>query len=191
MEAEAGIKVASRCTSVIDALRELRQRKIDVAVVDLAIRNHEGVSFIRSARASGFKGPILALAESEAASDCVPALNAGASGVLLKDNSPDSLIRAINLVASGSAWVDPRVMQLIVRQGAGFGGAGTAARDREKNLIRDLCEGKSNRAIAEDLGISEGTVKSVLRQLFRRTGSKNRTQLVRLLLTEQPGSETE
>jgi DNA-binding NarL/FixJ family response regulator len=112
------------------------------------------------------------------------ALADGAAGYLLKDATPEDLAQAINVALSGSGNVlSPRVIQnLFEDQEQGGPGSGTGRRNeysltqREHDILALLSEGRANRDIAQQLFLSEKTVKAHLAAIFRKLGVTNRTQ---------------
>ena len=119
-------------------------------------------------------------------------LRAGASGVFRKHSSLDSLPRAIRQVAAGEAWVDLAVLQLLAgpiaeRENRNLHSLLTK---REQQVLEGVLDGLTNKAIASQVGISEGATKAVLREIFRKAGVRRRSQLVRVALTGSSGTAT-
>jgi DNA-binding NarL/FixJ family response regulator len=107
----------------------------------------------------------------------------GVSGIFLKQSSPALLIAAIRKVIGGEMWLDGNSARLLVPAAnppLEFTG-------REREVLRGVFEGLSNKEIAVRLGISESTVKAGLQQLFQKTGVRTRSQLVRIALEQYAG----
>jgi DNA-binding NarL/FixJ family response regulator len=104
-------------------------------------------------------------------------LDAGAQGFLLKDAMQDELLRAIRSVAAGQPWLAPaaqrQLMEMLKRPAAPAPDALTA---RETDVLRLIAEGRSNKAIARELAITEGTVKGYVSQILAKLGVEDRTQ---------------
>ena len=180
---EPEIVIAGHCESLEAAADALRQAPVQVLLVDLTLGLAKGVS-LRTA--GGARTRVLALADTVSPAQVVTALNLGFSGVFFIDGALQSLVQAIRIVASGSAWLDRRVISVLADGGRG---ALQPARDfpnalsrREEEVLVGICEGMSNRAIAEKLGIPESAVKGTLRHLFHKARVHARSQLVRVYL---------
>jgi two-component system nitrate/nitrite response regulator NarL len=124
----------------------------------------------------------------------VIALKLGASGIFLKSEAPDHLVRAIRLAEEDGIWLDKRIIQLLADQSidhhprsdnAGYIGG---LPDVERNVLQGIVDGHTNRKIGESIGISESKVKNVVQKLFGRAGVKTRGQLVRAALQGSLGS---
>lgn len=181
---EPDLEVVGQCSRIAEVLEILERSPVDVMLVDFKLGAERGTDLITATRQAGYTGKFLMVTAAMDAVESSEALQLGASGVFLKHNSPSALTKAIHLVASGEAWLDRHIVQLMaervpVEQEAGFGAPLTA---RDEQVLRGVMEGNSNRKIAEDLGVSEGAVKAAIQQLFRKTGVRTRSQLVRIAL---------
>jgi DNA-binding NarL/FixJ family response regulator len=110
------------------------------------------------------------------------ALENGASGVFLKSSPLAELTQAIGRVMKGETWIDSGMVKALL---ADANRRSNEARQeslsaRERSVLRCVFEGLSNKEIGQQLGISEGSVKAALQQLFARTGVRTRSQLVRI-----------
>jgi len=112
------------------------------------------------------------------------ALQLGASGIFLESHPPESLIRAIRLMAAGEGWVDEKVIQLLAGSHAprAVPGLWNELTLRERHVLEGILEGLTNKRIGDKIGASEGTVKATLRRLFQKAGVRTRSQLVRAAL---------
>ena len=187
---EPDLDVVGQCSRISEALEILGRESADVLLLDFNLGGERGTDLITEARRAGYEGKILMVTAVMDADECLRALMMGASGIFLKHNSPTALTKAIHLVASGEPWLDRRIVQLMAErvppeEGIGFGAPLSA---REEQVLHGVMEGNTNRKIGEDLDISEGAVKAVVQQLFRKTGVRTRSQLVRAALEGQPGS---
>jgi two-component system, NarL family, nitrate/nitrite response regulator NarL len=137
------------------------------------------------AREAGYEGKFLAMAEEIDPAHCVRALSQGVSGVVLGGDSPNRLVQAIHVVASGVAWVDQNVIQLLAdryphHEDLRLDSLG----EREQAVLKGILAGLTNRKIADQIGASESTVKATLQNLFDKTGVRTRSQLVRIMLAD-------
>lgn len=182
---EPDLEIVAECGTAVDGLEAIERSPADVVLLDYDAVGGHAAQFISSARQAGYQGRFLVLASERHAASLFMPLRAGASGVFRKHNSLDSLPRAIRQVAAGEAWVDLEVLQLLAGP--------IAERDsrnlhslltkREQQVLEGVLDGLTNKAIAGRLGISEGAAKTILREIFRKTGVRRRSQLVRVALT--------
>jgi two-component system, NarL family, nitrate/nitrite response regulator NarL len=185
LAAEPGFEVTGECSSPDEALIVIERSPVDVVVFDFDGGAGEADDFIAAARQSGYRGRFLIVTGTLDAGRFAPVLKLGASGIFLKSESPDRLAGAIRLVARGEAWVDQRVIQLIADRLTerdpliGEPVFDQHLNERERNVLSGVLEGFSNKQIGDHSGLSESSVKNVLRRLFRKTGVKSRSQLVR------------
>ncbi len=172
------------CARTDEVLNVLRQSKVDLLLLDFNLGTERGSDLINAVRQAGYTGKILMVTAAMDAPEAMKALQLGASGVFLKHNSPSVLTQAIHMVASGEIWLDRRIVQLLADQVATSppDGFGTPLTEREEKVLNGVLEGSSNRKIAEDVGGTEGSIKAAVQQLFRKTGVRTRSQLVRAAL---------
>ena len=116
------------------------------------------------------------------------AIKLGASGIFLKSEPPERLVQAITVVANGAVWLDRSTIRLLadrsVERFLQLDDRTSASRltDREQKVLLGILAGLSNKKIGEDLGLSEGSVKTSVQQLFYRSGVRTRSRLVRAAL---------
>lgn len=176
---ERDFELVAECANALEALQNQRDARPDVVLLDF----NGWEDFVDEARNAGYQGKFLAIAEEIDAAPCARALSHGVSGIFLGSDSPARLVQAIRLVASGEAWVDRRVIQLLAdrypqHEDLRLDGL----EERERAVIRGVLGGSTNRQIADQIGSSEATVKATLQHLFDKTGVRTRSQLVRIML---------
>ena len=184
LASEPDLEVVGQCSTSIEALQWLSRCDVNVVLLDFDLGNEQGNHFISAARHAGYGGKILMVTAGMSATESSIALKLGASGIVLKHNSPIILASAIRQVAQGEMWVDQRVIQQMVDrfpQGNQQNFPRTLT-EREDQVLRGVFEGLTNKEIAIKLGISEPSVKATLQQLFQKTGVRTRSQLVRIAL---------
>ena len=124
--------------------------------------------------------PVVILSDSEDPGAMKLAITSGARGYILKTARPVALIHALRLVLAGEAYVPPAVLnQLDAAPTETENGEASAIRNltpREREIVDQLVEGRSNKQIAKELEINEGTVKVHLKAVLRKLGVANRTQ---------------
>ena len=187
---EKDFDLVADCGTAREALDVLRRAAVDIVLLDFDLGQDHGSGFIAASRRAGSAAKILMVTAGMTATESATALSLGASGIFLKQGSPTALVQAIRLVAGGAMWVD----QHIVQQLAERVGERSPRADRqqlttrERQVLQGVFEGLANKEIAARLGVSESAVKATLQQLFRKTGVRTRSQLVRVALE---GSLTE
>src|SRR5579862_4665854 len=178
---EPDFEVVAQCSNTADGLEELKRSPVDVVLLDFHLGDDDGTHFIRASREAGFPGTILIVTGGVNAAELMIAMQMGASGVFLKDNSLDTLARAIRLVAGGEVWMDRKVIHLIASQIHQLDQRHSSRllTTRERQVLQGVFEGMTNKKIATQIGVSEGTVKATLQRLFQKTQVRTRGQLVR------------
>jgi DNA-binding NarL/FixJ family response regulator len=170
------------------ALDVMRSKAADLALVDVRMPDLDGLELLRAMKLEWPDVPVIMLSTYENAPYVKRALADGAAGYLLKDATPEDLGQAINVAISGGGNVlSPRVIQNLFEDvessgGPNGNGHGKSRRteynltQREHDILALLSEGRSNRSIAQNLYLSEKTVKAHLAAIFRKLGVTNRTQ---------------
>lgn len=175
-EEEADIVVAGEVDSAQAALAFVGRHAVDVVVLDLRMPGLPAPDAVRALLDARPDLRIVILTSFFEDHEVHAVLSAGAHGFLLKDASRDEILAAIRHVAAGESWihrpVQARLLQLL-RRGSREEEALT---QRERQVLALLGQGLSNKRIANALGITEGTVKSYLRQLFPKIGATDRLQ---------------
>jgi len=199
LAAEPDLEVVGECGTFAEALDILARQvktdsKVDLVLLDFDVGTEHGTDFISAARQTGYQGRFLIVAGSVNLQSSAIALKLGASGIFLKSEAPDRLVRAIRLAEEDGIWVDKRIIQLLADQSidhhprsdnAGYIGS---LPDLERNVLQGIVDGHTNRKIGESIAISESKVKNVVQKLFGRAGVKTRGQLVRAALEGSLGS---
>ncbi len=187
LETEPEFQVVAQASTIEDGLKELAALQIDLVLLDYDLGNREtGIQFARMARASGYGGRIFIVTAGMNDADYVRALGLGICGIFLKHSEPELLTTAIHKVIGGETWIDPRCIHALVKavEGEGRKSRKTQLSDRERDVLKGVFSGLSNKEIGDQLKISEASVKSALQQLFFKTGVRTRSQLVRVALEE-------
>lgn len=191
LASEPGFEVTGECGTSANALELVKSSTPDVILLDFEVGTEHGNDLISAARQVGYQGHFLIIAGTLDIRKSAVALKAGASGIFLKSEPPERLLKAIKVVADGGVWVDPKIIQLLADQlidryppclEAGEERRGEPLDERERNVLLGIIEGLSNRKIGDNLGISESSVKNIVQRLFAKSGAKTRSQLVRVAL---------
>jgi DNA-binding NarL/FixJ family response regulator len=182
LASEADFDMVGQCGTAAEGLQVLGRSDVDVVLLDFDLGAEHGNQFISSARQSGYAGKILMVTAGMNATQSSIALKLGASGIVLKTSSPGTLANAIRLVAHGEMWIDQKVIQEMADRALQGGPSRPTLTEREDQVLRGVFEGLTNKEIGTKIGVSEDSVKTTLRYLFRKTGAQTRSQLVRMAL---------
>ncbi|MEV5315532.1 response regulator transcription factor [Streptomyces sp. NPDC052610] len=151
----------------------------DVVLMDLRMPAGSGVEAIAELTRRGARAKVLVLTTYDTDSDTIPAIEAGATGYLLKDAPREELFAAVRAAAEGRAVLSPAVASRLVsavRRPAAPVADTLSARERE--VLELVAKGTPNREIARELFISEATVKTHLTHLYAKLGVKDRAAAV-------------
>lgn len=152
----------------------------DVVLMDLRMAEMDGAAATAQIQTQQPKTPVLVLTTYDTNADILRAIDAGATGYLLKDTPRDELFAAIRSVAQGKAVLAPTVATRLLRQRQTPAGEALSARELE--VLSLVARGASNKEIARSLHLSEATVKSHLIHLFGKLGVTDRTAAVTVAL---------
>ncbi len=181
LDREAAISVVGEAGSYDAALAEVQRCRPDVVVVDLKLTagtEYEGLRLITEI--SGRHPGVATLVLTTFLDDdlVVRAVRAGARGYVVKDVDTTELVRAIQAVFGGGSAFDPRSAAIVLRSVSGDADSPEALTDREREVLRLLADGLSNKRIGQTLFISESTVKFHIRNIIRKLGVSKRTDAV-------------
>ena len=153
----------------------------DLILLDLHMPGREPLAALRAMIAQSPTTPIVVLSASEDMREVREVLDAGAMGFIPKHESARVLVSALRLVLSGGIYVPPMLM----KKNAAIANADTPLTPRQLDVLERLIEGKSNKEIGRELGLSEATVKAHLAAVFRCLNVDNRTEAAHI--AEQQG----
>jgi DNA-binding NarL/FixJ family response regulator len=174
------LEVVGEAATGTEALALVPRVRPDVALVDLRMPELDGVATIRALRERHPEVRVLVLTTFDTESDVVSAIEAGATGYLLKDAPRAELFRAIRAAARGEAVLAPAVATRLVGQLREP--AAPALTARELQVLELVARGATNRVVAARLQVSEATVKTHLVHAFGKLGVSDRTAAVAVAL---------
>jgi DNA-binding NarL/FixJ family response regulator len=185
LSSDEAIELVGEASDGSQAAYRTRLTKPDVVLMDVRMPDLDGISATRELLAAFPEVKVVILTTFEQDDYIFGALNAGASGFLLKRTRPEELIAAIHTIAAGDSLLSPSVTSRVIEQMAGQP-APDAASDprlgeltpRETEVLTLVARGLSNAEIAAELVIEESTVKTHLKRVLAKAGVRDRVQLV-------------
>jgi DNA-binding NarL/FixJ family response regulator len=184
LEAQEDLQVAGEATDGAAAVEAVRTLEPDVVLMDIRMPILDGIEATRQIVADVGATRVLVLTTYGLDENVYDALAAGASGFLVKTDSPERLVDAIRVVAAGDALLAPEITRRLIER---FVSAPLPTRllgeleeltAREREVLALLARGKTNAEIAGDLYVSEGTVKTHVARVLSKLGLRDRTQAV-------------
>jgi two-component system, NarL family, response regulator len=172
---EPDLHVVAEAANGLEAVEAFRQHRPDVTLLDLRMPVMEGVEAVRHIREIDPQARVIVLTTYDADEDIARALQAGAKAYVLKDISADALVACIHDVLAGKTYLAPAAAAKLAERVTRI-----QLTPRELSTLRLMADGKANKEIANDLGISERTVKTHLGHLFEKLGVTSRTEAVKV-----------
>ncbi|GAA5051780.1 response regulator [Streptomyces similanensis] len=177
-ESAPGFTVLAEAADGVEAVERAAALDPDVILMDLRMPGGAGVDAIRELTRRGARARVLVLTTYDTDSDTLPAIEAGATGYLLKDAPRDELFTAVRAAAEGRTVLSPAVASRLVSAVRAPAPGNEALSAREREVLVLVARGTSNREIARELFISEATVKTHLTHLYGKLGVKDRAAAV-------------
>jgi DNA-binding NarL/FixJ family response regulator len=170
----ADVSVVAEAADGEQAVQAVADSAPDLVLMDLSMPVLDGIAATRAIRASHPGVRVVVLSSFDDQDRVRQALQAGATGYVLKDCTPEQLLAAIRSAAAGHAPLDPRVAGALLPD-AGQPSVAEQLSQRELQVLRLASQGLANKQIGRSLGIAERTVKVHLGNIFRRIGVSDRT----------------
>lgn len=155
----------------------------DVVLLDMRMPGMSGLEVLKRLRQAGLGMPVVILTTSNEETDLIECLRNGAQGYLLKEMEPAALVQALEDILEGKTVIAPHLAQTLVRMVqeqpkpiADQPGPFESLTQREEEILLLLAEGQSNKVIARNLGISDGTVKLHVKAILRKLGVHSRVE---------------
>ncbi|MFE7318329.1 response regulator [Streptomyces sp. NPDC057555] len=184
LDSDPGIEVVAQASDGLQAIERAIAHRVDVALVDVRMPRMDGITATARLRALPHPPKVITLTTFDLDTYVYDALAAGADGFLLKDAEPAEILRAVHLVAAGSAMLHPAAARRVIdRYHATGRPQATAARarlghltPREREVLTLLAGGAANADIAARLGMRESTVKAHVSRILTALDVTNRVQ---------------
>jgi len=174
---EADMQLVGSASNGNEAVRLFVELRPDVALLDLKMPMLDGVSATADIHGKFPGARIIALTSYSGDIQATRALEAGAAGFLLKDSLRSDLIASIRAVAAGRTWIPAAVAE----QMSQYVDADRLT-SRELDVLKKIADGLSNKRVAAELGLSEETVKSYVKNLLGKLQANDRTHAVTIAL---------
>ncbi len=187
--ADSNFKVIGKARSGLEVLDSLGSLRPEMLILDIRMPERSGLDVLRTVRSRGDLRPIVLLTGSINDQSAKEAMDLGVNGLVIKASAPRDLLICLEAVAQGRRWFDQDVMQRAMELVGG-----PAQLDpleplspRERGIAGLVQRGLRNKEIADELGLTEGTVKVHLHKIFEKLDLRSRTELI--LLTRSASEE--
>ncbi len=185
LDADPDLSVVGECEDGAEAVEAVTRLDPDVVLMDVRMKQVDGAEATRRVNELPDPPPVLVLTTFGDDETVATALAAGASGFILKDAPGEDIIRAVRAVADGGAWLDPAITPSVVtafrtthlprrRQSDRLG----QLTEREREVLALMGRGLSNQEIADDLVVTEATVKTHVGHIFDKLGLRDRAAAI-------------
>lgn len=183
------LEVVGEASNGAEGIEQVRKLKPDVVLMDLLMPVMDGITAIQTLRNEFPEVEVIALTSVLEDEKVIGAIRAGAIGYLLKDTQADELCQAIKAAANGQVQLSPKAAARLVHE-IKSPDSPEKLTERETDVLRLLAAGRSNKEIANELGIGEKTVKTHVSNILMKLGLSSRTQAalhaVRIGLVKSP-----
>ena len=181
LDRQAGFSVVGEARSGDEAVRMARQTRPDVVVMDIRMPNGSGIDACRTITSELAGTPVIMLTSYADADALFAAIDAGASGYVLKRVGSTELVDAVRTVAAGGSLLDPAVTRSVLdrlRNASRLEEAGAFSdlTEQERRVLSRVANGESNRDIAEHMGLAEKTVRNYVSSLLAKLSLESRAQ---------------
>ena len=180
LDSEPGVEVVAEAANGREVLELITSQQADLVLMDLQMPELDGVATTRRIQRHHDGVNVLVLTTYDTDADITRALEAGATGYLLKDATREELMKAIQLAARGESALSPKVASRVL--GRMRAPAEEMLSTREVEVLLEVADGLSNKEIGRSLHISEATVKTHLLHIFAKLGVDDRTAAVTVAL---------
>ncbi len=187
ISSEPGMVVVDEACDGVEAVLKTRSLRPDVILLDLLMPRKGGIEAIEEIKNENPQAHILVLTSFAEDDKVFPAIRKGAQGYLLKDSSPEELLQAIRHVYRGETSLHPTIARKLIQeinQPSDLPPSDDPLTEREVEVLRLVARGLSNQEIADDLVVSERTVRTHVSNILSKLHLANRTQAALYALKE-------
>lgn len=194
ISSEADLTVSGQGEDAFGSLRAIRQNKPNLVLVDVSLKDSDGIELLKELRAQDAQLPVLVLSMHDESLYAERALRAGARGYIMKQEAPQVLLGAIRAVLSGQVYVSEAMgAKLLQRMVGGKKPGGDLPMDRltdrELEIFRMIGAGSSVKEIADKLFLSVKTVEAHREHIKQKLGLKSSADLLRFAIHNEPGAQ--
>jgi DNA-binding NarL/FixJ family response regulator len=188
LNSQAGIRVVGEAADRASAIEVIRRERPDIVLLDPELGTEQSIHFLPELLAAGHSTRVILLASKPDPPVHHEAVRLGAVGIVLKEQSPQVLFKAIHKVYAGEVWLDRAMMASVLAELGRRRSDGhldpeavkiATLTDRERDVVALIGEGLKNKHIAERLSISETTVRHHLTSIFDKLGVADRLELMK------------
>ena len=168
-----------------EAVEQARALSPDVVFMDVRMPGMDGIEATRRIKDAAPETKVILITVDESRGAVSEAIQAGVSGYLLKDATPDALVDAARNAIEGNAVIHPQLTKTFIEEARTAGGdepRSTPLSKREREILQKVADGATTRQVASDLGISPHTVKTHLERIFEKLGANDRAQAVAIAI---------
>jgi two-component system, NarL family, response regulator DevR len=181
LDAQEGFSVVAQAASGDDAVRLARRHRPDVVIMDIRMPNGSGIDACRAITAELDGTPVVMLTSHADSESLFDAIDAGASGYVLKRVGSSELVNAVRTVATGGSLLDPAVARRVLDRIRSAGrleeaGAFTDLTEQERRVLAHIADGASNRDISVRMGLAEKTVRNYVSNVLAKLQLESRSQ---------------
>jgi two-component system, NarL family, nitrate/nitrite response regulator NarL len=180
LEIEPRFRVVAEAADGARALELARELEPDLVLLDLHMKGMAGLDVLKRLKDADFDGKVVVLTVSDLADDLIAAIRAGADGYLLKDTEPELLLERLRAAVYGQVVVSDNLNTVLARalrdEAVASEREAAVLTDREQDILRCLAAGMSNKLIARELDIAEGTVKVHVKHLLKKLRLRSRVE---------------
>lgn len=185
---DAGYEVVGKTADGAAFLEALAATRPDILMLDVHMPGRDGIDVLLTLRSRGETRPIILLTANLDDQRLLDAIKAGVNGIVLKEGAEATLVECLRCVVSGKRWIDKELLERalnVTLDGSGQSDPLKALTTREKAISALVAQGMRNRDIASELGLTEGTVKVYLHNIYGKLAIENRTELAVLAAAPQ------
>lgn len=192
MELEGDFEIIAEINNGADAVPLALEKQPELIILDLNMEGMNGIETLRRMRENGVASRIVMLTVSDHNEDVIDAITNGANGYLLKDTDPEELMEQIRKAMTGKTVISENITEILataIRQPRKRDHADLASlTNREYEILSLIAKGMSNKVIARELNISDGTVKVHVKHLLKKLNLRSRVEAAVWMVNQQGAS---
>ena len=174
------IELVEQCSNGEDAMAFVENEEPDLIILDLNMQGMDGLDILKAMRNKGVTSRIVMLTVSDNDEDVVEAIRSGADGYLLKDMDPEDIVEKVRQATLGKMVISEKLTDILAtalrRPNKASENPLSSLTSREQEILKYVAKGLSNKLIARELNISDGTVKVHVKHLLKKLGLRSRVE---------------